>query len=347
MVLGSLLGAVIATSVLVPAPGAGALAAPLGAAGPAAGRSLAGLAPVTRAVRLERRPDIAAAFGMDLATFRADAAATLSRSAGETFGAMTTADAAALGRSSWFRPGDVELWAVPSTAGRRDEARRSRSFSVVAVPVHAVVRPDGTVAPPAAPPDGLIDPTFSSRWGDEEYFTWAYYSVDDGGWFCPTTYGRVRGQWEYARLDNVSSATYDYWGFAERAVAEITKGAAGCDDSIDWFVAKMQSRTPGAYPAKQSPLTGSTGSCTTVTLSVGGSFGGISASLSQQVQRCERWKVSGALASSASEWYGITYDNNGVWDKFQREAAALEVVRVPRGAGHGLNTMLDLDVDNR
>lgn len=300
---------------------------------------------VERAVRLERRPDIAAAFGMDLAGFRARAAASLELTASER-----------LGRRVMLRPADVELWAVPTASGR-DDAGRSLGYSVIAVPVRSEVHADGTVSPPSRPiaayrpsgaPRAIVDPTFSSSWGTEEYFNWTYFNVDDGGLLCPTTVGEVRGQWEYSKLANVAPGSpYDYWGVSQRAVAEITRDAKHCDDTIDWFKMGAQSRTPGAYPARQDPLSGSTGKCEATTLTVGGSYGGVNASIQQRVERCERWDVVGALTTSAGTFYGVDYDNHGVWNTRQRHAGALEIVRVRRGEPLRINTHLDLDVDNR
>ncbi len=305
--------------------------------------------PVTRVVRLESRPDIALAFGLDIAGFRTAAAVSLSAVATEKLGSITPEIATRLGRATYYRGQDVDLYAVPSTVGRADEAKRPGSYSVIAVPLHSVVRPDGSVAPPASPSTGLVDPTFSNTWGEEEFFHWTYYNADNGGVGCATTRGEIRGQWEYARLRNVSrSSKYDYWGFSQRSVALITKQAGwGCRNTIDWFKTKMQSRTGWAYPARQDPRTGSSGACVTTTLSVGVSFGGVSATISQPVERCEKWSISGALEQWASRWYGVTYDSNGLWGKLERESAALEIVRVPKGSSHGLNTLLDLDVDNR
>lgn len=312
-----------------------------------------GLAPVTTAVPLERRPDIAALFAADLTSLHAIVAASMSDTVAARFGPLTPAMARQLGRSVYFRPVDVALYAVPTRddhdlPGIDDQGADHASFSVVAVPLHARVGADGSVTPPAASPVGLADPTFSTRWGDEEYFTWEYLNVDDGGVWCDSTLGRVRGQWEYARLSGVApTSAYDYWGVAQRSVAEIVRQSKQCQDAIDWFVTRMKSRTPGAYGARQSPLTQPSGSCVTVNLSISATFSGIAASISQPVQKCERWHIDGALASSASTWYGVTYDNAGVWGKFQRESGAIQVLRVPKGAGHGLNTQLDIDVDNK
>jgi len=305
--------------------------------------------PVTKVVRLETRPDVSLAFGLDITGFRVAAAASLSAMVTDRLGPITAEVATRLGRATYYRAQDVDLYAVPSTAGRADEATRAGSYSVIAVPLHAVVSPDGSMAPPPAPSTGLIDPTFSNTWGEEDYFGWTYYNADDGGAFCPTTRGEVRGQWEFARLTNVSpTSKYDYWGFSQRSVALITKQAGwGCRNTIDWFKTMMQSRTGGAYPARQDPRTGSSGPCVTQTLTVGVSIRGVSASVSQPVERCEKWSISGALEGSASRWYGVTYDNNHQWGKLERESAALEIVRVPKGASHGLNTLLDIDVDNR
>lgn len=301
--------------------------------------------PVTRAVRLERRPDLLAAFGADVAGLRARAAASLTLTATERFGRAVT-----------FRAADVELWAVPvRTSARRDET--SHSLAVIAVPARSQVHADGTVSPPARPvaayrvagvEQAAVDPTFSSNWGTEEYFNWTFFDLDDGGLLCPTTIGEVRGQWEYSRLANVAPGTrYDYWGVAQRAVAEITREAKHCDDTIDWFKVAAQSRTSGAYPARQDPLSGSTGKCEGVNLTIGGSYGGVSASMQQRLEHCETWAVTGALTPSARNFYGVDYDNHGVWNTGQRHAGALEIVRVPRGLPLSINTRLDLDVDNR
>lgn len=320
-------------------------------------------APVTSVVRLETRPDVARAFGFDLAGFRREAAGALSLTATERFGPLTAERARSLGRNVYFGPADVDLYALPSVTGREDERRRSTSWSVAAVPRGAVVHADGSVEPPSpaagftvgpgsrSQPTGPVargvDPTFGSTWGTEQYFTWARYNVDDGGIWCGDTKGVIRGQWEYARLRNVAaSSPYDYWGFVQRAVAEVSVGARHCDDAIDWFTAGMQFSRRG-FPAKQDPRSGWDGKCETRTLTVGGSFHGITASITQPVERCEAWTVHGALAPSAAEWYGVTYDNAGAWNKFQRESAALEIVRLPKGTYHGLNTRLDIDVDNR
>lgn len=342
LLVGATAAVLVVSSVASPvvAAGSGHAAAPANA--PAQG-------PVTRVVRLESRPDIALAFGLDIAGFRTAAAVSLSAIATAKLGPITLETATRLGRASYYRGQDVDLYAVPSTAGRADETKRPGSYSVIAVPLHAVVRPDGSVAPPPTPSTGLVDPTFSNTWGDEEYFHWIYYNVDGGGIRCGTTRGEIRGQWEYARLSNVSpSSKYDYWGFSQRSVAVITKQAGrGCRNTIDWFKTKMQSLAGWAYPAEQDPRSGSSGVCVTKTLTIGASFGGVSASMSQPVERCEKWAITGALEEWASRWYGVEYDNNGLWGRLDRESAALEVVRVPKGAGHRLNTMLDLDVDNR
>ena len=299
---------------------------------------------ITRPVRLETRPDVVALFGSDLAAFRARAAASLSASVVEEYGPLTTTRAGELGRSSYYRPEDVELYAV---AGRRGPSERPDSYAVIAVPVHSVVHADGSVAPPATPADGFPVPGFSTRWGNEEYFNWSYFSVDFGGWFCLPTRGEIRGQWAYARLDVSSSSAYDYWGISARAVAEITHRSSNCENTLDTFQIKTQSLTDSAYAVRQDPRTGSQGACTTRFLAVGARLGGVVGTIRDQVERCETWSVSGALTRSARVWYGIEYDHQGQWHRFQREAAALEIVRVPRGASIGLSTLLDLDVDNR
>ena len=289
--------------------------------------------PVTAATPLENRPDIAVLTGADVGTLRISAATSMSRTAAAHLGAITPAVAKQLGRTTYYRPTDIALYAVPVTS-RADEIGRSTSFSILAVPLHTHVHADGTVAPPRPAATGLVDPTFSSAWGQEDYFNWEYTNIDDGGVWCPTTTGKLTGQWEWAKLRNVaSSSLYDYWGVAQRAVATITGTARGCSNTIDWFVNEMQSRTPRAYGARQSPLSQPEGSCVNVNLSVSATFGGIGVAISQPVQKCERWMIDGALAAQASTWYGVRYDNNGVWNKLQREAASLQIVRVPAGRG--------------
>jgi hypothetical protein len=278
---------------------------------------------------------VAALFGMDVAQFRQRGAASLGRTASER-----------LGRLVIVAPADVDLWAVPARAADAAAA------GVIAVPSGSVVHADGSVSPPRRlrphRPSAPLEPTFSPNWGDEYYFSWAHYGRRRGGPICGTSLGEVRAQFEYARLANVvTGSPWDYWGLAERSVAEVTRPSPICQDAIRWFTQQAQSLTPGSYAARQEPLTGRTGKCETATLTVGGTFNGLTASLQQRIERCEAWSIVGGLAASARSWYGVEYANHGVWNEFQREAGAIEILRVPRGADIGLNTKLGIQLGLR
>ena len=286
--------------------------------------------PVVRAVPLATRPDVAALFGMDVAQFRQRGAASLGRTASERFGGPVT-----------IAPADVDVWAVP------DRTAGSTGAGVIAVPAGAIVHADGSVSPPRRlgrhRPSSPFEPTFSSNWGDEFFFSWVHYGHRRGSPMCGTTLGEVRAQFEYARLPNVvAGSPWDYWGLAERSVAEVTRPSSNCQDAIHWFTQQAQSLSPGAYAARQEPLTGRTGKCETTTLTVGGTFNGLTASLQQHIERCEAWSIVGGLAPTARSWYGVEYANHGVWNQLQREAGAVEILRVPRGSDIGLNTKLGI-----
>lgn len=294
---------------------------------PYAGGSATAAAP--RVDRVEVGPEATGDRASMLADLRREAARTLHRPAAE-----------------------IRLVVVdpPPTGGPRrvgSSQRTPRHYGVVAVPAGLRVERDGTVSP-VGPQRTRVDPTFTPSWGDEQYFNWIYYDIDDGGWLCRTTRGEIRGQFEFARLPNVSSdSRYDYWGVSARAVAEVTHRSGNCTDTISRFTLEVQSRSAGSLAVGQDPRSGSDGNCTSRELRVMGTFGGVTAGIAQTVPWCERWTVRGALAGSAGSWYGIGYDHQGHWHAYQREGALLEIIRVRKGADPALNTRLGLEVDNR
>jgi hypothetical protein len=277
---------------------------------------------------IEQRPDVLAGLGLRAADARAMAAASLD-----------------------VPIGDVEVYLVNTTPPVRRAyglgSAAGRHVGMIAVPRGVRVGADGTVAPSLRAPR-LVDPTFTTNWGNESYLNWTYFDIDDGGWFCRTTRGEIRGQFEYARLPNDSAGSrFDYWGVSARVVAEITRHSSNCEDTISSFTVQVQSRAAGALAVRQDPRTGSDGNCSQRELRVNGSFAGITAGIAQAVPWCERWNVSGAVSASAATWYSVTYDHRGHWHRNQREAALVEIIRVPKGVDPGLNTRLGLDVDNR
>lgn len=279
--------------------------------------------------RLEDRPD-ALVEGDTVEAFRVRAAASLSKTAAEHFGPFDASKAAALGQTDYFEADDVQLFVV-------DEG-------VMAVPLHYVVATDGTMVPPEPEVDnGMSNPIFSGPWGSESVYFSTFYNSDDGGYFCGTNHGENRGKWIWRKLSD-SSSSYDYYGVDATSVAEVTTFTS-CDEWVDSFGVGVKSARSGAIYLDQSPLSDYNSNCSNTTFSVGGSFGGVSASVSQTVQRCDYWDVIGGNAGPGSTWYKIQYYDNGS-RPLSREAANLSVYRVPQGTSPALWTWLQLNIEN-
>jgi len=291
-----------------------------------------------RRVAARRAEELVGTFGLrwwrDL---RAQAVASLDRAATATFGPLDRARAAALGRGAWFEDADVDVFVVGSV----DDP------SFVAVPVGTSVTGDGEVLVP--PPDAAAysAPSFAGPWGTSTTSFFTALNTDDGGVSCGPTTARTVLRATWRKLDD-RSATRDYWGVDLAAVAEVT-ATSGCNDFVDTARIGFRSSAAGQVVGEE-PGSGRTQHCSSRTVSIGSSWGGVSSSVSQVFTHCERIGVSGAF-QPASVTRSVIFDNNGNCHAGDtpydgRELAQVGVVEVPQGAGHGLVLSFGVDAGN-
>jgi hypothetical protein len=254
----------------------------------------------------------------------------LNDAAAEQFGPFDAAKQDALKQSAYFLDVDVDVFVL----GVGDDAQ------YLAVPKGTVVLPDGSVsAPEALNPAAYGNPVFGGPWGGETINFYTATNVNNGGSECETTTAQNTLRATYRKLTDTSSS-YDYYGVDIVSVAVVTGLADDCDDFIDTASIGVKSVTSGAIFASESPITGSSGSCTSKTVSVGASYSGVSASVSQTFTRCDQVGITGAL-QPASTWRKNIFDNNGnchAGDQPNdgREIAHVSVIRVSQGASAGI-----------
>jgi hypothetical protein len=268
---------------------------------------------------------------------RAQAVSSLDRAATATFGPLNRSRAAVLGRDSWFEDADVDVFVV----GPADEA------SFVAVPVGTTVTEDGEVFVPPPDASAYTVPLFAGPWGTSTTSFFTALNTDDGGLECGPTTARTVLRATWRKLED-RSGTRDYWGVDLAALAEVAT-TSNCNDFVD--SARIGFRSSAAVQVVgEEPASGRTQHCSSRTLSVGASWGGVSGSVSQAFTHCERIGVSGAF-QPASVTRTVMFDNNGNCHAGDtpydgRELAQVGVVEVPQGAGHGLVLSFGVDAGN-
>jgi hypothetical protein len=277
----------------------------------------------------------------EIAASRQKALASLNRIASEDYGPFTAERAATLGRSNYYEDQDINVFVIPAP---EDDA------ALLAVPLHVTVFADGSVTFEDGPnAEALGQPIFEGPWGNEVIIPLELTLTDDGGLNCGGNQASLLGRYT-RRLLNDSSSNFDYLGISLSAVSEITVPDPFCDDYLDFFFTEMSARDATNIYAAQDPLSDFDGDCGPETnLSVGGSFGGINAGISQSFKDCDKYDVYGGNASNATELYGIQFDNNGNCNAESRETLQMTVIRVPQDAKNGwlITFRENGDVDSR
>jgi hypothetical protein len=268
---------------------------------------------------------------------RAQAVSSLEQAATAAFGPLNQVQAAELGRDSWFEDADVDVFVVGP-----EEAP-----SFVAVPAGTTVTEDGDVVVPPPDASAYAVPLFAGPWGMSTTSFFIALNTDDGGVECGPTTARTVLRATWRKLED-RSATRDYWGVDLAALAEVVT-TSNCNDFVDGARIGFRSSTPALVVAEE-PVSGGTQHCSSRTLSVGASWGGVSGSVSQAFTHCERIGVTGAL-QPASVTRAVIFDNNGNCHAGDtpydgRELAQVGVVEVPQGAGHGLVLSFGVDAGN-
>ena len=254
-----------------------------------------------------------------------------------SFGPLDRERAAALGRGSWFEDGDVDVFVVGPT----------EDGSFVAVPAGTTVTEDGEVLVPPSDGSAYTAPMFAGPWGTSTTSFFTALNTDDGGVSCGPTTARTVLRATWRKLDD-RSTTRDYWGVDLAAVSEVVT-TSDCNDFVDTARIGFRSSASGQVVGEE-PGSGRTQHCSSRTVSVGSSWGGVSSSVSQAFTHCERIGVSGAF-QPASVTRSVIFDNNGNCHAGDtpydgRELAQVGVVEVPQGAAHGLVLSFGVDAGN-
>jgi hypothetical protein len=268
---------------------------------------------------------------------RAQAVSSLDEAATATLGPLDPARAAVLGRGAWFEDADVDVFVV----GPVEDA------SFVAVPAGTIVTEDGDVVVPPPDESAYTAPLFAGPWGTSTTSFFTALNTDDGGLSCGPTTARTVLRATWRKLADRSS-TRDYWGVDLAALAEVAT-TSNCNDFVDSARIGFRSTTSAQVVAEE-PASGRTQHCSSRTLTVGASWGGVSGSVSQAFTHCERIGVSGAF-QPASVTRTVIFDNNGNCHAGDtpfdgRELAQVGVIEVPQGAGHGLVLSFGVDAGN-
>ena len=274
-----------------------------------------------------------------LREIRAQAVTDLNRAAGETFGPFSATGVAIGGRRGYFDDHDVELLVTRFTP---------TDLSYVAVPLGTTVTEEGEIVLAAPAPDAYSAPAFDGPWGASSTAFFTATNTDGGGAGCANTSARTILRASWRKLADLSS-TRDYWGLDLAAVAEVTEGS-GCNDFVDDARIGFRSTSPGAVVVAEEPITGRTQRCSTRTVSVGSSWGGVSGSVSQTFTHCEQIGVTGAFQPAATSRTAI-FDNNGSCHAGDqpfdgRELAQVAVVQVPQGTGPGFVLSFGVNAGN-
>lgn len=263
----------------------------------------------------------------------------LNSAAEDQFGKFDAAKAEALGQSAYFLDQDVDVFVVGE----------GNALQYLAVPIGTLVSPDGAVVvPDSAWQAGYGSPVFGGPWGGETINFYAATNVDDGGVVCTNTTAQNTLRATYRKLSDTSSS-YDYYGVDLASVAVVTDSSS-CNDYVNTAAIGVKSMASSAIFASENPIVGSSGSCTSSTVSVGASYSGVSASISQNFTRCELIGITGAL-QSASTFRRNSFNNNnnchaGDQPYDGRELAHVSVIRVAQGAGPSLVYSYAVDAGN-
>ncbi len=309
------------------------LAAPLTPEGPVPDTLALNAAGQTSAPALEQVATPGSAIPPDqVSSIRNQMLVAMNEMAAEDFGQFTAQKGARIGRTNYYEDRDIKVHVVAQSDG---------SVAMIAVPLHTDVFADGSVGvTDKATANGIGSPIFGGKWGTQITNHYVLTHSNDGGDNCSTSTAENRMRYSRAWLAD-SSPTKSYMGVSVSGVVEITEFSNGgfplyvqCEDWLDYAEINYHNETPGSTYVQQSPLVDYDGECTSTNLTVSASVGHIGASVSQEVQRCEKWDVYGGNAGPASTFYGIKYDNNDKCGPQSRELSALAVVELGQGQTH-------------